>query len=86
MGRGGGGRGKRRARQARREPDRALGERLHAVIRASEPALSTRLWYGMHTYAKDGKVICFFQNAQKLKTRYATLGFSAEAHLGDGAM
>ena len=58
------------------EPDRALGERLHAIIKASAPALSPRLWYGMPAYAKDGKVVCFFQSAQKFKTRYATFGFS----------
>ena len=68
------------------EPDRAMGERLHAVIKASAPALSPRLWYGMPAYAKDGKVICFFQSAQKFKTRYATFGFSDEANLDEGAM
>ncbi len=68
------------------EPDRRLGERLHAIIRASAPALSPRLWYGMPAYAKDGKVVCFFQSAQKFKTRYATLGFMQEAKLDDGAM
>ena len=68
------------------EPDRALGERLHAIIRASAPALSPRLWYGMPAYAKDGKVVCFFQSAQKFKTRYATFGFSDTANLDDGAM
>jgi hypothetical protein len=68
------------------EPDRAIGERLHAVIKASAPALSARLWYGMPAYAKDGKVVCFFQAAQKFKTRYATLGFSDKANLDDGAM
>jgi hypothetical protein len=68
------------------EPDRAMGERLHAVIKASAPALSPRLWYGMPAYAKDGKVVCFFQSAQKFKTRYATLGFSDEANLDEGAM
>ena len=67
-------------------PDRAMAERLHAVITASAPALSPRLWYGMPAYAKDGKVVCFFQGAQKFKTRYATLGFSDEANLDDGAM
>src|SRR5437764_2526092 len=65
------------------EPDRALGERLHAIIKASAPALSPRLWYGMPAYAKDGKVVCFFQSAQKLKTRYAKLGFMHEANLID---
>jgi len=68
------------------EPDRALGERLHAVITASAPALSPRTWYGMPAYAKDGKIVCFFQPAQKFKTRYATLGFNDAAHLDDGAM
>jgi hypothetical protein len=68
------------------EPDRALGERLHAIIKASAPALSPRTWYGMPAYAKDGKVVCFFQSAQKFKTRYATLGFMHEAHLDEGAM
>jgi hypothetical protein len=68
------------------EPDRAMGERLHAVITASAPDLSPRLWYGQPAYAKDGKVLCFFQPAQKFKTRYATLGFSDEANLDDGAM
>ncbi len=67
-------------------PDRAMGERLHAVIKASAPALSPRLWYGMPAYAKDGKVVCFFQSAQKFKTRYATFGFSDEANLDEGAM
>ena len=68
------------------EPDRAMAERLHAVIKASAPALSSRLWYGMPAYAKDGKVVCFFQNAQKFKTRYATFGFSDKANLDEGAM
>ena len=68
------------------EPDRAMGERLHAIIKASAPALSPRLWYGMPAYAKDGKVVCFFQSAQKFKTRYATFGFSDEANLDEGAM
>jgi uncharacterized protein YdhG (YjbR/CyaY superfamily) len=68
------------------EPDRVLGERLHAVIRASAPTLSPKLWYGMPAYAKDGKVVCFFQSAQKFKTRYATFGFNAEANLDDGTM
>src|SRR5438445_13099140 len=66
-------------------PDRALGERLHAIIKASAPALSPRLWYGMPAYANDGKVVCFFQSAQKFKTRYATLGFMHEASLDEGA-
>ena len=68
------------------EPDRAMGERLHAVIKASAPALSPRLWYGMPAYAKDGKVVCFFQAAQKFKTRYATFGFNDAANLDEGAM
>ena len=66
--------------------DRAMAERLHAVIKASAPALSPRLWYGMPAYARDGKVVCFFQSAQKFKTRYATFGFSDDANLDDGAM
>jgi len=68
------------------KPDRAMAERLHAIIKASAPALSPRLWYGMPAYAKDGKVICFFQGAQKFKTRYATLGFSDKANLDEGTM
>jgi uncharacterized protein YdhG (YjbR/CyaY superfamily) len=68
------------------EPDRAMAERLHAVIKASAPALSPRLWYGMPAYAKDGKVVCFFQSAQKFKTRYATFGFNDKANLDEGAM
>lgn len=68
-------------------PDRALGERLHAIIKASVPALSPKTWYGMPAYAnKDGKVVCFFQSAQKFKTRYATFGFSDAANLDEGAM
>ena len=67
-------------------PDRAMAERLHAIIQASAPALSPRTWYGMPAYAKDGKVVCFFQGAQKFKTRYATFGFSDEANLDEGAM
>jgi uncharacterized protein YdhG (YjbR/CyaY superfamily) len=69
-----------------REPDRALGERLHAIIKASAPALAPRLWYGMPAYARDGKVVCFFQSAEKFKTRYATLGFMHEANLDEGGM
>ena len=68
------------------EPDRALAQRLHAVIKASAPALSPRLWYGMPAYAKDGKVVCFFQSAQKFNARYATFGFNDVANLDDGAM
>jgi uncharacterized protein YdhG (YjbR/CyaY superfamily) len=66
--------------------DRAMSKRLHAVIKASAPALSPRLWYGMPAYAKDGKVVCFFQSAQKFKTRYATLGFSDTANIDEGTM
>ncbi len=66
------------------EPDRAMGKRLHAIIKASAPALSPRLWYGMPAYAQDGKVVCFFQSAQKFKTRYATFGFSDAANLDEG--
>ncbi len=68
------------------EPDRAMGKRLHAIIKASAPALSPRLWYGMPAYAKDGKVVCFFQSAQKFNTRYATFGFSEAANLDEGAL
>jgi len=68
------------------EPDRAMAKRLHAVIKASAPALSPKTWYGMPAYAKDGKVVCFFQSAQKFKTRYATFGFSDAADLDKGAM
>jgi hypothetical protein len=68
------------------EPDRVMGERLHAIIKASAPALSPRLWYGMPAYAKDGKVVCFFQSAQKFNTRYATFAFSDAANLDDGAL
>ena len=68
------------------EPDRAIGERLHAIIKASAPSLSPKLWYGMPAYARAGKVVCFFQSAQKFKTRYATLGFTDAAHLDEGAM
>jgi hypothetical protein len=68
------------------EPDRAMGKRLHAIIKASAPALSPKTWYGMPAYAKDGNVVCFFQSAQKFKTRYATFGFSDKANLDEGAM
>jgi uncharacterized protein YdhG (YjbR/CyaY superfamily) len=68
------------------EPERTMAKRLHAIIKASAPALSPRLWYGMPAYARDGKVVCFFQSAQKFKTRYATLGFSDTAKLDEGAM
>ncbi len=67
-------------------PDRAMAKRLHAVIKASAPVLSPKLWYGMPAYAKDGKVVCFFQSAQKFSTRYATFGFSDQANLDEGAM
>ena len=68
------------------KPDRAMAERLHALIKASAPALSPRTWYGMPAYAKDGKVVCFFQSAQKFKTRYATLGFNDPANLDEGSL
>jgi uncharacterized protein YdhG (YjbR/CyaY superfamily) len=68
------------------ESDRAMAKRLHAVIKASAQSLSPTLWYGMPAYAKDGKVVCFFQPAQKFKTRYATFGFSDKAHLDEGTM
>ncbi len=67
-------------------PDRAIGKRLHAIIKASAPALSPKLWYGMPAYAKNDKVVCFFQSAQKFKTRYATFGFSDAANLDEGAL
>jgi hypothetical protein len=68
------------------EPDRTIAKRLHAVIKVSAPALSPTTWYGMPAYAKDGKVVCHFQTAQKFKTRYATLGFSDKANLDEGTM
>ncbi len=68
------------------EPYRAMGERLHAIIKASAPALSPRLWYGMPGYAKDGTVICFFRDGDKFKERYMTLGFNSKANLDEGAM
>jgi uncharacterized protein YdhG (YjbR/CyaY superfamily) len=68
------------------EPDRAMAERIHAIIKATAPTLSPRTWYGMPAYEKDGNVLCFFQNAQKFKARYATLGFSDKANLDDGHM
>jgi uncharacterized protein YdhG (YjbR/CyaY superfamily) len=68
------------------EPDHAMAKRLHAIIKASAPALSPKTWYGMPAYAKDGNVVCFFQSAQKFKTRYATFGFSDKANLDEGAM
>ncbi|MFB3909454.1 MAG: iron chaperone [Candidatus Eisenbacteria bacterium] len=68
------------------EPDRAMAERLHAIVKATAPALSPKTWYGMPAYAKDGNVVCFFQAAQKFKTRYATFGFSDKAELDEGGM
>ena len=68
------------------EPDRVMAERIHAIIMASAPDLSPKTWYGMPAYAKDGKIVCFFQPARKFKTRYATLGFNDPAQLDDGAM
>jgi uncharacterized protein YdhG (YjbR/CyaY superfamily) len=68
------------------EPDRALAERLHAIIEVSAPALSPKTWYGMPAYAKDGKIVCFFQSAHKFKSRYASLGFNDAANLDDGVM
>ncbi len=68
------------------DADRTMGERIHAVIKATAPALSPRLWYGMPAYARDGQVVCFFQDARKFKTRYATLGFSDKANLDEGGM
>lgn len=66
--------------------ERAMAERLHAIVKASAPALTPKTWYGMPAYARDGKVVCFFQSAQKFNTRYATFGFSDEANLDEGAM
>jgi uncharacterized protein YdhG (YjbR/CyaY superfamily) len=68
------------------QPDRAMGERLHAIVRAAAPELSPKLWYGMPAYAKDGGVVCFFQNAHKFKSRYSTFGFSDKAALDDATM
>lgn len=68
------------------EPDRAMAKRLHAIVKSAAPSLVPRLWYGMPAYARDGKVICFFQNSQKFKTRYSTLGFSDKAKLDDGQL
>jgi uncharacterized protein YdhG (YjbR/CyaY superfamily) len=68
------------------EPDRTMAERLHAIIKANAPTLSPKTWYGMPAYARDGKVVCFFQAAQKFNTRYATLGFNDTANLDEGAM
>jgi uncharacterized protein YdhG (YjbR/CyaY superfamily) len=68
------------------EPDRAMAERIHEIITASAPTMVPRLWYGMPAYSLDGKVVCFFQSAQKFKTRYATLGFNDKANLDEGGM
>jgi hypothetical protein len=68
------------------EPDRAMSERLHAIIKTNAPVLSPRLWYGMPAYAKDGVVVCFFRDTQKFKERYMTLGFNQEANLDEGQM
>ena len=68
------------------EPDRVLAERLHAIVKASAPALSPKTWYGMPAYAKDGKVVCFFTSADKFKSRYATFGFNDSANLDEGTM
>ncbi len=67
-------------------PDRAMAERFHAIVTASAPVLSPKTWYGMPAYAKDGKIVCFFQSADKFKARYATFGFNEDANLDDGAM
>ncbi len=69
-----------------REPDRAMASRIHALVKESAPAISPKTWYGMPAYAKDGKVVCFFQSGQKFKTRYATFGFNDSAHLDEGVM
>ena len=68
------------------EPDRAMAKRIHAIVKASAPALSPKTWYGMPAYAKDGKIVCFFTPASKFKTRYATFGFNEDANLDEGAM
>jgi uncharacterized protein YdhG (YjbR/CyaY superfamily) len=68
------------------ESDRVMAERIHAIVKANAPALSPKLWYGMPAYARDGKVVCFFQSAQKFKSRYATFGFNEEAGLDEGTM
>jgi uncharacterized protein YdhG (YjbR/CyaY superfamily) len=68
------------------EPDRAMAKRLHEIVKANAPALSPKTWYGMPAYAKDGKLVCYFQSAQKFNSRYATLGFNDEANLDEGAM
>jgi uncharacterized protein YdhG (YjbR/CyaY superfamily) len=69
---------------AMQEPDRSMARRLHAIVTAAAPDLAPKTWYGMPAYARDGKVLCFFQSGHKFKTRYSTLGFSDEAHLDDG--
>ena len=71
---------------AMQEPDRSMARRIHAIIKDSAPALSPKTWYGMPAYARDGKVVCFFQSAQKFNTRYATFGFNDAANLDEGAM
>ena len=71
---------------AMQEPDRTMAKRLHAIVKASAPSLSPKTWYGMPAYARDGKVVCFFQSAQKFKTRYSTFGFNDTANLDEGAM
>ena len=68
------------------EPDRVMAQRIHEIVKASAPALAPKTWYGMPAYAKDGQVVCFFQAAQKFKTRYATFGFNDSAHLDDGEL
>ena len=68
------------------EPDRSMAQRIHAIIKASAPVLTPRLWYGMPAYARDGKVVCFFQTSQKFNTRYSTFGFNDSAHLDDGPL
>lgn len=68
------------------EPDRVIAERIHAIVKESAPTLAPKLWYGMPAYARDGKIVCFFQDAAKFKARYATLGFNDEANLDDGDM
>jgi uncharacterized protein YdhG (YjbR/CyaY superfamily) len=68
------------------EPDRAMAERIHSIVRAKAPSLSPKLWYGMPAYAKEGKIVCFFQAADKFKSRYATFGFNDDAHLDEGSM
>ena len=68
------------------EAERAMATRLHAIIKASAPVLAPKTWYGMPAYARDGKIVCFFQSAEKFKSRYATFGFSDEAHLDEGVM